>query len=495
MFKDKNKRKKRNKRYSDISDHKRKGKLLQPPMATLPNMATKSWLNDQLPEMLWAILVISTLERKEALYIFKTVAALGRKYREIEDVKAGLTLTELSKVDESLLNHIIGIVTTHPLGYAALRPLLFFKNMPAYDRWSELIDTKPQKGDWETLRVAVANTIDHQSQESTDCRWLTILFKIAAGQIIFPHNMEEKILEIVEYPNRGDMRKVRPSIRAMEMAFRNDNPKNSQWPDQFWKKCYEETPCIQNVSDSIPLNLRVYSAFKQVVDIFNSLEEHSYNTSISSSVDPKHDTAFGFCFFALAILEELCRPGNSYTILARFALRSLVEIFITFNYLIFKNNNDLWNSHRVYGAGQAKLSFLKIEEKSDDLPSFVNKETLENLANEDVHQEYLSINIGHWDKTNLRDMAENSGVKAIYDKYYSWTSSYLHAQWGSIRDSVYITCLNPLHRLHRIPRIHPRVLEDVIPDACELINRILELIDSIYPNFNDRIKIDQILKR
>jgi uncharacterized protein DUF5677 len=431
--KDKKKKKKRNKRYSGIPDHKRKGKLLQPPMATLPSMVIQSWLNDQLPEMLWAILIISTLERKDALYIFKIIASFGKKYREIKDVKVGLTITELSKIDDSLFKQIINIVTKHPLGYAALRPILYFEDMPGYDRWAKFLDAKPLKSDWETLRVAVANTIDHQSQQSTDCRWVTILFKIAAGQILFPHNMEESILEIIEYPNRGDMRKVRPSIRAMEMAFRSDNPKDSNWPEQFWKICYEKTPCVQNVSDPIPLKPKAYSAFEQVVDIFNSLEKHSYKTSISSAVDPKHDTAFGFCFFALSILEELCRPGNNYTILARFALRSLVECFVTFNYLIYRNQKDLWNSHRVYGSGQAKLSFLKLEEKSEDLPSFVKTETLESLANEDMYQEYLSINIGHWDKTNLREMAEKSGVKNIYDKYYSWTSSYLHAQWGSIR--------------------------------------------------------------
>ncbi|MCL8054530.1 hypothetical protein M8833_34880, partial [Pseudomonas aeruginosa] len=86
---------------------------------------------------------------------------------------------------------------------------------------------------------AVQKTFDHQSQEATDVRWVSILFKIALGEMLFPAGFEEHLLEIVEYPNRGDMRSVRPSIRAMEMTFSHLG--QSSWSESFWTDMLQQT--------------------------------------------------------------------------------------------------------------------------------------------------------------------------------------------------------------------------------------------------------------
>jgi hypothetical protein len=45
---------------------------------------------------------------------------------------------------------------------------------------------------------------------------------IANDRMSFDSSMKERFLMIVEYPSRGDMRSVRPSIRAMEIGLRGD---------------------------------------------------------------------------------------------------------------------------------------------------------------------------------------------------------------------------------------------------------------------------------
>jgi hypothetical protein len=156
--------------------------------------------------------------------------------------------------------------------------------------------------------------------------------------------------------------------------------------------------------------------------------------------------------------------------------------------LIHKNDSDTWRSYRVFGAGQAKLQYLKLDEATEDT-SYVDIETLIELANEDLWEEYLPIELGHWANSNLRDLSIGAGVKNVYDEFYAWTSTYAHGHWGAMRDSVYVTCGNPLHRLHRIPRETPKNPPDVIPDACRLMDRLLSLIDSYYPSFSERVTI------
>ena len=86
-------------------------------------------------------------------------------------------------------------------------------------------------------------------------------------------------------------------------------------------------------------------------------------------------------------------------------------------------------------------------------------------------------------------MSEDAGVKDIYDRFYSWTSTFSHSHWGALRDSVFDTCGNPLHRLHRIPRESARILPDVLLDACLCVDKILEIISQCYPDFSHRITI------
>lgn len=91
-------------------------------------------------------------------------------------------------------------------------------------------------------------------------------------------------------------------------------------------------------------------------------------------------------------------------------------------------------------------------------------------------------------------MSEDAGVKDFYDRYYAWryyawTSTFSHGHWGALRDTVFDTCGNPLHRLHRIPRATPRPLPDVVPDAALCLDRILEAVSQCYPDFPSRVSL------
>jgi hypothetical protein len=88
-------------------------------------------------------------------------------------------------------------------------------------------------------------------------------------------------------------------------------------------------------------------------------------------------------------------------------------------------------------------------------------------------------------------MSQVAGCKDVYDAYYSWPSSYAHGQWCAVRDVVFTTCHNPLHRLHRIPRTAPRYEDGAENDLILLFNKVLDLLDDVYPSFKRRAKLVQ----
>ena len=151
-----------------------------------------------------------------------------------------------------------------------------------------------------------------------------------------------------------------------------------------------------------------------------------------------------------------------------------------------KEEPSIWNDYRSYGSGQLKLVYLKLKELEEQISSVdINK--LADLANEDKWVEFVAINLGHWDSANLRTISEEVGLKTFYDKFYNYTSGYIHANWGAIRESVYQKCVNPLHRLHRVPTYDLPLMSNITIDAIEVTNCILESLSEAYPKFEFRL--------
>ena len=186
----------------------------------------------------------------------------------------------------------------------------------------------------------------------------------------------------------------------------------------------------------------------------------------------------------LSILSEIVSVGVGTGILARLGLRTILETHISLRYLIQKNDDQLWTKWRTYGAGQAKLNALKFDELVEP-PKFINTETLESIAGEDLWEEFINIELGSWSGSDLRKLSDKAGLKSSYDQFYSWSSTYSHGTWGAIREVCYHTCGNPLHRLHRYPK--ESTLPDTLQDACVLVNEILGDLNVVYPTFSPRL--------
>jgi len=449
--------------------------------------------------MLWAFLLAAVIRRTEYLNIFRRIASWARdnfprKEKSatnaspessampdgMPDVACEVDHSSIAKCSDEQFKQFVGFIAKHPLGYGALRPLLLLDALPGIDRWRAVLDVQPTREDWFTLADAVAHSFDHQSEKSTDIRWLKIVIKMISGKLMLPGEMRERAEEVLQFPDKGDMRSVRPFIRAGEMSFRRQPP--SAWIASFWAQLMTQTGCLDGSKEQDYSKLApVVLSLRTILDARTAVVAQFHAFKTPRRTDARLDSTFGLSLYALSLLEEIAAPPISQLILGRMGLRSIAEVVIALSYLLKKDTAALWETYRNYGTGVAKLAFLKLEQTIGDAPSFVDPNTLEQIANEDVWQEFVNVNLGHWANLNVRDLAIEGGAKEIYDAYYDWTSTYSHGQWGAVRDSNFITCHNPLHRLHRIPRPLHRLLPSVVPDAVKLANRTLEILEQAYP--------------
>ena len=431
------------------------------------------------------------LQRKDALCLFRQIAKYIANLPE--EVRFGdVTHIGLSKLPSERLHEVLSIILAGEEQKQVLTSLLLLDNLPSRETWIELLGMDRVADDWRPLMIAVGNTLWHQSQASTDCRWLRSMCVVVGCDMALQPAERKGILG---YPNHGDLRMVRPTIRAHECVingatgFSEINGERLAWADKFWDECLVNTSCFPLNVNSDKSDVSVGTTVDRLGEVKNMLVVYSHKTRATSSVDAQHDTVFGIGLYCLGLIQELLQIGNCNSISARTILRTITECYITLAYLAKKDDADLWLSYRVYGSGQAKLAFLKLDESNDEA-SFVDIQTLKELANEDMWQELLNIDLGHWDNTNLRKMSIEANVKDVYDRFYDWTSAFAHGHWGAIRDTVFCTCGNPLHRLHRIPRESPRVLPDAIPDACKLVDKILEIVAQLYSSFPHRVTLE-----
>lgn len=438
--------------------------------------------------MLWAAVLIANLPRGEALQIFRNVADACATMPKT--VYPDVSHYGLSQMPSEYSNRVIAAASSESKAKELLSSILIYDDLPSKPEWADALQGAKASHPEMILMNAVGSTLWHQSQEATDCRWCRMLPPVLTRRMGMPDSC---FREVVNYPNEGDMTRVRSMIRAEEgsiAAFEGhigQTELRSVWALSFWKQNLRDFPCFALLRDE-QFDPKPSTTLSRIDEVYSKLINYNIETCTTTGVDAQHDTTFGVAFYGLSIVRELLAVGNSNAVVGRLGLRTLLECFVTLAYLIHKGKPDLWKSHRVFGAGQAKLSSLKLEELKSD-KCFADTEVLKQIANEDIWEEFLPINVGHWEDSSLRREAVEAGVKADYDKYYSWTSTFAHAHWGAVRESVFETCGNPLHRLHRVPRPYRKTLQDVLPDACELMDKILGLLSKLYPGFPHRVTI------
>jgi len=489
MTKQKGKGKKKDgKSYSGIRAHKKQKNVLIPPLMAVPGVTLQSWVNDRMPEMLWSALLISQLGRERSLAKFRQVAALVPKL-PIERRTVQPTLSGLASVEPEVRQEFLSTICSDTETKNALRPLLLFDNLPARQDWASAIGEPAAAEDWAPLKTAVLQVLNHQSQEATDCRWLKVFFQILSGTMHL--QTKEQVREILEYPNFGMPQKVRPTVRCMEGVMGSVSGQTSIWAQSFWEQSLRDTRCDARHTLETEWSPSITTTPLRIREVREALARHEKSCLKTTDVDARHDATFGFGAYSLAILEELLSIGNSTSILGRVGLRTLLESYVTISYLRKCDDQKLWMAYRQYGSGQAKLAFLKLDDPAINTPSSVNIEVLNQLANEDRWLEFVPIDLGHWAARDLRKMSEETGLKPDYNRLYPWTSAFTHGNWGAVRNSCFDLCVNPVHRLHRRLRSDTADLGDVVADACEIVDKILGVVDSLYPGFTPRVTLPE----
>jgi len=466
---------------SSIGEHKQVKvggkKKLVPPLMNLQGIQFVSWANDKMPDMLWAALIHEALDRPKALEIFRKIIGKARKFINRKDVF--ITHSAMAKLKDAEFDELMQDVYSDLRLKIPLNILLLFDNLPDLHHWARHL--KREQSDGTNLARAIAPCLDHQSEQSTDLKWLKISF-LAVQQLVYMPDTDmgrQLVDEMCGYPNVGDQGMVMSGIRSFEVGIL-PTEESKLWAKNFWSAMW-------NSSDPAPYrdfkNKELYPTddlFGELLSRQKAIEDNFYETSSPNPTAPREYLIHLLPMYANYMCIGICRGDVHRRAEGLLLLRVITEVAITFNYLLMKDDESLWQSYEAMGRGKAKEAFLKFLEM-EEVPRFVDMKDLDYLVNEAQWMEFQSIDLSHWDNTNLREMSIKCGMKEFYDKYYLIPSAYTHGHWPALDGLLLSYNLNPLHRHKKIPLVANLRYKSVIYDSLVVVNALFTKFQEIFP--------------
>ena len=166
MPQSKHRKRKRDSNRSSIDQHKRSGKELVPPFMQVlgDKLEFNSWMDDRLPEMLWASLILASNERREAFQEFFRILNFVRDHERREEL-GNLTISGIAQLNVELREEVIRFIVSKPKTSEALSTMLMFQSLPNKADWEKYIPYPNPSPD--LLMTAVGGALFHQSPEAT----------------------------------------------------------------------------------------------------------------------------------------------------------------------------------------------------------------------------------------------------------------------------------------------------------------------------------------
>jgi hypothetical protein len=155
---------------STLESHQHAGKTLKSPFSRIPApIDWRCWYDECVPNILWACILTSFLDRDSYLDLFRCLVIDTREKVERRK-ETFVTHNYLATMTENEFDAMFFAVLANNEAKRHLAALRLIGCLPDRSHWSRhLPDPDPEK-DWLILARAVRDTFNHHSQRATDIR-------------------------------------------------------------------------------------------------------------------------------------------------------------------------------------------------------------------------------------------------------------------------------------------------------------------------------------
>lgn len=185
--------------HSKLSNHTfKKGKFITP-INSIPNMQElsdeKSWTYGRMPEYLWIGLILKCFGREEGLRkLYNIISSLHKLAPELYTAR----MSQILKLDVTIQKRFFDFIVSTG-AKEALAPLTIYLTASRAPVFAECFYCSEQSIDdrCELLTQTMRDIMDHQSNESTDIRFVALYFNLISGKV---HLLKDQLDLLMAYP-------------------------------------------------------------------------------------------------------------------------------------------------------------------------------------------------------------------------------------------------------------------------------------------------------
>lgn len=489
---------KSNQRSGPLAGHVRKGRVYRSPLAATGALVVGDWFKDDLPDLLWPVLVFG----EQGTDSFRRFV---RWQKAVQDDLAGLA--EGGFVAECLdgrLTNLVRLVEAVPeardvlvrqardhglMSPVVARVLASYPFMPAL--WLTGFEevSLPEQPQIDLLKKALIEVLRDEHREAVlKCFriWSTVqagTFRSDAATIdllkTYPDDPAKrsqadtavragwgahKIAELARDPSRYDAalkwarvfwgansmtsRCVRKREQEAEPLPKKEPMTEQRESDVTTAVPAEATPMPADGAHLRGLTLDLLASFVEALETAPARLHDSERQEVISGLVARA----GRDLIAVLTAPDLwCMEHGSHV------TRMLVETHIYLQWMA-QQDPSIYRAYQEYGAGKAKLYARIVDEVPEQArrPGF--SEAIAEFERFSHNHDVLDHRVVDTRDTfaegkSIRVMAEECGLLDFYRQAYSLASGVAHSEWWSVETHAMEPCLNVLHGLHLIPSL------------------------------------------
>lgn len=493
--------------------------MYRPPVAALEIFSRSDWFSDDLPDLLWPLLVVAERGDAAAQTFGEFQTAVASLVTEPTAHRLDGRLTSLEAFPAALRADVLDLRVRFP---AAVPPELstlavFFPEMPGswfLAGWADESHCPTLDASLNRLSDSVLTVLGDRHHEAL-VKFVPLAWTVVSGTGSFEPTVIEVLHDYPSVESKFPMADsiIRASFGALkglsEWSDTTDSDPVGAWAEAFWRRCWKLVPCMPEENRS-----SVDAGDDECGTEPSENEVEDALANAAAAAEQSIATAFNE-FLDRALSDDLdidlYRP-------ARFEVVTGILSRAARATLVVSGNPDLWPSehsagvHRLlaeseillrwmdfegeesfqlfqdYGAGKRKLNQIHLENLAAKLGAAAPEKL--GLAIEDQKNRLggslLDVQEVNLDSTfagkSLRQMADECSAMDVYRHVFQPMSAVVHGEWWTIEDYALQRCANPLHRFHRIPSFAAlgdadegtgRILASLFADLCLLASSLL----------------------
>lgn len=478
-----------------LRDHQRIRKQFIPPfLATFPGkLGYVRWIDDLLPEVVWIALLLDSLPASRGVEVALRCAQETNRVVAPQKARSFAFISEYYAVTTAHTREILqGLSNSSVLDdlRSSLMPLVsLYGECPLgflFDERARIQHRIDLETATERMKRAVRDCHNRRSRPAMLVQATALYLMMATGKMVIRKGMElEKIERILDYPDTEESKGLASLVRAALNACIPNEEGARGWCSCFWRHGYDISVCEFHEYEVGPRDEISKTKLREILEasqryrteLFEEVRERWVRAPLDLARPIRGEVLGGLIARQARLATALAGDPNLWSVdIGRILLRCMVDTHITLTWLARKGNEEDYEHFVEHGLGQEKLLLehlsLRLDEADGETATL--REHIEGMRewiNSQLLMDLLPVNVGAWTRKSPREMAEETNCLDIYNLSYSPLSSIVHGMWNTIARFNLQFCTNPLHRFHRVPRLHDTpVYMSTAEYAVEIMN-------------------------